>query len=281
MIISKGMPAISSVVVNQGTLVSANASALTDGRPGTSTIFRTPASTGSTLRFTLTFAAPYFTSIVPYHFARVDNLRTVAPVPFVAMTLLGPSLAAFSSGAVFDNGIGYPSRTALLARSAFGPGYADVTGIQIDIHNDGSSSLVSVGEIFLAHAAEIGVERYNQTLVDPSTTRRSSGNQPWPLFRIPFRKGKADFSNMSYSSAFIYGEDGLTGIGNLQEMLYAASTAGAIGCIPFWRADKKAALDQNMIDKNSFLARVTDIGGIDGIATKRRWAASIGVEELL
>lgn len=281
MIISKGMPTISSVVVNQGTLESADASALTDGRPGTSTIFRTPASTASTLRFTMTFATPYFTLLPPYHFARVDNLRTVGVAPFVTVTLLGPSVVALAGSVIDSLGIGYPSRTGLLERSAFAPGYTAITGLQVDIVNDGSSSLVSVGEVFFANAVDIPIDRYSQTLVDPSTTRRSSGNQPWPLFRIPFRKGSATFSNVSFSQAFLYGEGGSLFAGNLQEVLYLASTAGAIGCIPFWRANRRSALDQTMIDKNSFLARVTEIGGIEGMAKNRRWSASIGVEELL
>lgn len=277
MIISLGMPAIASVTVDQGTLLSATTDNLFDGRPGTLTVFETPASTSDTLRFTIDFAQPFDVSVYPFLFARVDNVRTAVSIDTeVGVTLVGPSIA-YALTPVANNGIGYPARTILAQRSIFSPSFLSITGVQIDVKNNIANSQVSIGEVCVSAAVDIGIEKYSQTLVDPSTTRRSSGNQPWPMFRIPFRKGVASFSNTSYDNALGTGD----GIENLQEFLYGATTAGAVGIIPFWRADRRYALDQTMIDKNSFLARIVDIAGIEGIAAERRWTAGVTCEELL
>lgn len=282
MILSYEMPAVTSVTVNQGSLVSASAVDLYDGRPGTPVVFQTPSSTGTTLRFTLALASSIATSSLDYLFIRIDNVRGNAwpNPPQVAVTLTGPG-TAFSAAAVVLGPMGeYSGRTILVPRSAFGPGFAAITAVQVDITNQVGSSQVSVGDVFVSRAYHAPAAKIVDVPIDPIEMRRSDGNQAWPIFRLPFRRVSAEFGTVSYRDAFV--DSTLWPVpGNLRNLITAAARAPKVGLITRWRYDRDAAASQTMIDQNAMLANVVEISGLEAVAAVDRPAPVVVFEERL
>lgn len=282
MIVAYEMPAVSGVAVNQGALVSDSADDLHDGSPGTSVIFTTPASTGSTLRITLSLATSILPVSADFVLVKVANVRaeSFANPPQVAVTLLGPG-TAFSAAAVVLEPTGEnSSRSILIPRSSFAPGFTAITGLRIDITNQTASSPVSIGDAFVSRAYEIPLEKLAEPPIDPSQTRRSEGNQPWPLFRLPFRRITANFAHVSYRDAFVDSTLWPTP-GNLRNLMFGATRAEKVCICTRWRYDRDHAANQTMISGNTLLARLVEVAGFEGEAGKDRWPITAVFEESL
>ncbi|WP_440221824.1 hypothetical protein ACQQ2N_12065 [Dokdonella sp. MW10] len=281
MIIAYEMPAISAVSVQQGAMLGTNGPDLYDGRPGTAVAFQTPASTGQTLRFTMNLGTSIPLATADYLLIRIDNVRaSFVNVPQVAVTLTGPGTSIAAAQVVVSPASRNASRSILLPRSFFGASPAAVSAIRLDITNAVASAQVSVGDVFISRAYEVPVDRLTETPVDPSVTRRSSGNQPWPLVRLPFRRVDAAFVNQSYRDAFL--DSTIWPLpGNLRNLMFGAARATKLGIVTRWRYDHSRPISQPMVDVNTMLARLVDMNGFEGQAGNDRWPLSAVFEESL
>ncbi len=282
MILAYEMPSVSSVTVNQGSLVSDDDVDLYDGRPGTAVVFETPASTGSTLRFTLNLAASIDTSAIDYLMIRIDNVRgdSWPAAPQVAVTLTGPG-NSFSAEAVVLGPMGeYSGRTILVPKSTFAPGYGSITAMQVDITNQVGSSQVSVGDVFISRGYHVPAAKIGDVPTDPTEGRRSNSNQAWPLFKFPYRRVTVQFGNVSYRDAFVDSQTWPVP-GNLRNLFTAAARAEKIGIITRWRYNRETAASQAMIDQNAMLANIREISGLDAETGVDRPTPSAVFEERL
>ena len=268
-------------------LLSADFSGLNDGRPGTLATFRGCTLPANNTVLTATgFSLPY-TAGQPYYL--VVGIQNVSLAPGSVTTILANGAGA-AAGTLTQALVQYPQVLAatpsqtpyidawyVLTPAQLAAGGA-ITSLIVNLTTASASQVFTVGEITFGLAADLPISGLDVLWSDPSKLNRSSGNQPWPVLRKPFRQVSAVISPQTFSTSF--GGTSTTNAAS-EEVLYALSVSPKIAIVPRWRQPGASVVDTDMVQRMAMLARGVNFGAEKSAGAENFYSAPLQFEELL
>lgn len=267
-------------------LLSADFSGLNDGRPGTQT--RLQGCTSPANKTVLTGTG--------------FSLPVAAGQPYYLIVgILNTTLANASATSIAVNGAwsGAGTRTQALVQypQALAPppaqqpyinawyvlppsllsGSTPITQLIVNLTTASASQQFAVGEIMIGLAIDVPINGLDIQWDDPSKLNRSSGNQPYPVLRKPFRKTNATVSPQTFIQSF---GNSATPIA-LADFLYAMSVQPKLAIVPRWRQANSASVDTDMLQRQAHAARGVNLGALKSLGSEQFYSVPLGFEELL
>lgn len=138
-----------------------------------------------------------------------------------------------------------------------------------------ASQIIYVGEVFADGVRNFPLSRFKVLPTDPTRLNRSSGNQPWPVMRYPFRRTSIQVVPQPFATAFVTPNE------NMQQLMFKLSTARYFAVVPRDRPRAGSTPDENYVQNMAQLVRAIDIGALESEASNDYWPIDITSEELL